>query len=97
MEVVVFQMDAQTQKPEMTPPQTERASKQEPNAATNSTTVPTATPKNSAEKTSGKSNSNLDIERLMDDLEDTLNELDASIKSADQDTLTDATLVSLGK
>jgi len=33
----------------------------------------------------------------MDDLEDTLNELDASITAADRDTLSDAALIALGK
>lgn len=96
-EVVVFQMDAQTQNPEMTPPQKESASKEEPNAATNSTTAPTAAPKNTEESASEKAASNFDIEQLMDDLENTLNELDAAIKATDQDTLTDATLAALGK
>ena len=93
-EIVVFQTDNQmTQKPAMTPAQYESSSKAEPNVTTNITATPTATPKTSAKKTT----SDADIEQLMDELEDTLNELDASITVVDQDTLTDSALMALSK
>ena len=59
-------------------------------------TAPVATPKASAQ--AGKTDtSNADLSALMDSLDDALDELEASIYAADQDTLTDATLTALGK
>ncbi len=94
-EIVVFQMDTQTtQKPEMTPVQDKSASKAELNS-TADIAAPTATPYTVDQKTSEEQTA--DIDRLMDDLEETLNELDASTTAADQDTLTDSALIALGK
>ena len=95
-EVVVFQMDNQTtQNPAMTAP-SDLSSTTEPNATANNA-APTATPYPAAKTVSGKQTPDADMKKLMDDLEDTLNELDASITAADQDTLTDSALIALGK
>lgn len=63
---------------------------------TNATAAPTATPKASAQ-TGITDTSDADLSVLMDSLDDALDELEASIYTADQDTLTDATLTALGK
>lgn len=63
---------------------------------TNATTAPVATPKASAQ-TGNTDTSDADLSALMDSLDDALDELEASIYAADQDTLTDATLTALGK
>lgn len=57
------------------------------------TAAPTATPKSSASSTT----SGTDWDALMNDLDDTLDALDDSIYSADQDALTDTALIALGK
>ena len=91
--IVVFQLD--TQKPQM--PQLAMAPQQSEPSGIASSTAPAATPqpaKNAPAKTTAP---NADIDGLMDELETTLNELEASITAADRDTLTDSALVALEK
>ena len=97
-EIAVFQMDIQaTQKQEATPAQFEIESMAQQTATANIAAPATMTPKIAGNSASERSTSDADIDALMDDLEDTLNELDAAITVADQDTLTDATLATLEK
>ena len=97
-EIVVFQMDSKTtQKPEKTPAKFESASMTDPNTTANIAAEPTATPNTTPQKTSEKQISDADIDRLMDDLDTALDELEASTATVDRDTLTDATLRALGK
>jgi len=63
---------------------------------TTATAAPTATPKASAQ-TDETDTSDEDLSALMDNLDSALDELEASIYAADQDTLNDATLTALGK
>lgn len=89
--IVVFQLDKQKpQMSQMTPTQGQSAI-----SATNSPTAPTATPQ-PAGNTAKTTAPDTDIDELMDELESTLNELEASITAADKDTLTDSALVALG-
>lgn len=97
-EIVVFQMDNQTtQRPAITPAPFTSASKTESNASANIAATPTATQKTAAKTATGNTAPDADITQLMDDLLDTLNELDASITAADRDTLTDSVLIALAK
>ena len=97
-EIVLFERDTQTtQNPQETPTQVERVPTVKPNASANIAAISTATPSAAAPKTLEKQTPNADIDRLMDDLNSTLEELEASITTADRDTLTDATLTALEK
>lgn len=90
--IVVFQLD--TQKPQM--PKVTMAPQQPESNATASTTAP-ATPQPAKNAPARTTAPDADIDGLMDELETTLNELEASITAADKDTLTDAALVALEK
>ncbi len=63
---------------------------------TNTVSAPETTP-NASAQTDKTDSSDADLSALMDSLDDALDELEASISAADQDTLTDATLTALGK
>ena len=91
--IVVFQLEKQKpQTSQLTPTPVQSAT-----GATNPPAAPAATPQ-PAGKTAAKTTApDADIDGLMDELETTLNELEASITAADKDTLTDSALVALGK
>lgn len=88
----MFQLEKQkSQTSQLTPTPVQSAT-----GATNPPAVPVATPQ-PAGKTAKTAAPAADIDGLMDELETTLNELEASITAADKDTLTDSALVALGK
>ena len=91
--IVEFQLVKQKpQMPQLTPTPVQSAI-----GGTNPSAGSAATPQ-PAGKTAAKSAApDADIDGLLDELETTLNELEASITAADQDTLTDSALVALGK
>ena len=90
--IVVFQLDKQKpQISQLTPTPVQSAI-----GATNPPAAPTATPQPAGKTAAKTAAPDADIDGLMDELETTLNELEASITSADKDTLTDSALVALG-
>ena len=97
-EIVLLERDTQAaQNPQETPKQFANVPTVKPDASANIAAISTATPSAAVPKTSEKQTPNADIDRLMDDLNSTLEELEASITTADRDTLTDATLTALEK
>ena len=91
--IVVFQLDKQKpQMSQLTPTPVQSAT-----GATNPPAVPAATPQPAGKTAAKTAAPDADIDGLMDELETTLNELEASITAADKDTLTDSALVALGK
>ena len=97
-EIVLIERDTQTtQNPQEMPAQAESVPTVSPNASANITATSTATPSAATQKASEQQTPDADIDRLMDDLNSTLEELEASITTADRDTLTDATLTALEK
>ena len=91
--IVEFQLVKQKpQMPQLTPTPVQSAI-----GATNPSAGSAATPQPAGKTTAKTAAPDADIDGLMDELETTLNELEASIAAADQDTLTDSALVALGK
>ena len=91
--IVVFQLEKQkSQISQLTPTPVQSAT-----GATNPPAVPGATPQPAGKTAAKTAAPDADIDGLMDELETTLNELEASITAADKDTLTDSALVALGK
>ena len=94
--IVVFQLEKQkSQTSQLTPTPVQSAT-----GATNppaAPAAPAATPQPAGKTATKTAAPDADIDGLMDELETTLNELEASITAADKDTLTDSALVALGK
>ena len=91
--IVVFQLEKQKpQTSQLTPTPVQSAT-----GATNPPAVPAATPQPAGKTAAKTAAPDAEIDGLMDELETTLNELEASITAADKDTLTDSALVALGK
>ena len=91
--IVVFQLEKQkSQISQLTPTPVQSAV-----GGTNPSAGPAATPQPAGKTAATTTATDADIDGLMDELETTLNELEASITAADKDTLTDSALVALGK
>ena len=91
--IVEFQLVKQKpQMPQLTPTPVQSAV-----GGTNPSAGPATTPQPAGKAAATTTAADADIDGLMDELETTLNELEASITAADKDTLTDSALVALAK
>ena len=89
----MFQLEKQKpQMSQLTPTPVQSAT-----GATNPSAGPAATPRPAGQTAATTTATDADIDGLMDELETTRNELEASITAADKDTLTDSALVALAK
>ena len=92
--IVEFQLDTQNAQ---TTQATDAVQQSVPSGTANTTTAPAETPQPAGKTAATTTATDADIDGLMDELETTLNELEASITAADKDTLTDSALVALAK
>ena len=97
-EVVVFQIESSApEKQTSIPAPVESTPKAEAYAAANITAAPATPLEAETQEALEQQASFADINRLMDELDNALDELDASMTAADKDALTDSALLALAK